>query len=197
MHITYNAPVVLTFSLLAATLMLLGTFTSNVITEKFFAVYPTIDWKNPVDWFQLVSHVLGHSDWGHLFGNLTFLLLLGPALEEKYGSVNLLEMILLTAVVTGLVTVFLFSSGLLGASGIVFMFILLSSYANAQEGEIPLTFVLIAFLFIGKELLSAFSHDDISQMAHIVGGLCGGIFGFARSKSKDSSGLSEGTEEIC
>ena len=75
-----------------------------------------------------------------------------------------------------------FSKGLFGASGIVFMCILLSSYANAQKGEIPLTFVLIAALFIGKEVLSAFSHDNISQMAHIVGGLCGGIFSFARSK---------------
>lgn len=194
MRITYNAPVVLTFSLIATALMLLGTFTSNVMTEKFFSVYPNIGWKNPVDWFRLVSHVLGHSSWGHLFGNLTFLLLLGPALEEKYGSLTLLEMIFLTAVVTGLATAFLFSSGLLGASGIVFMFILLSSYANVQEGEIPLTFVLIAALFIGKEILSAFSHDNISQMAHIMGGLCGGVFGFTRSKSTDPTGLSGGTE---
>ena len=184
MRITYNAPVVLTFTVLATAVMLLGTLTGNVVTERFFAVYPNMSWKNPVDWFQLVSHVLGHRDWGHLMGNLTFLLLLGPALEEKYGSVNLVEMILITAVVTGLATVFLFSNGLLGASGIVFMFILLSSYANAQAGEIPLTFVLIAALFIGKEILSAFSQDNISQVAHILGGLCGGIFGFARSKPR-------------
>lgn len=60
MRIIYNAPVVLSFSLIATALMLLGTLTGNAMTEKFFAVYPNIGWKNPIDWFRLVSHVLGH-----------------------------------------------------------------------------------------------------------------------------------------
>lgn len=182
MRITYNAPVILTFTLVATGLNLVGSLTGNAVTDQFFAVYPDMRWTNPIHWFRLLSHVLGHSDWNHLIGNLTFLLLLGPALEEKVGSVNLLEMILMTALVTGLVTVFFLPTGIFGASGIVFMCILLSSYANAQKGQIPLTFVLVAVLFLGKEVYSAFAQDHVSQMAHIVGGLCGGTFGFIRSR---------------
>ncbi len=180
MRITYNAPVVLTFTLVSVILMFVGTLTGNAVTHKLFSVYPGMSWANPVDYWRLISHVLGHDSWGHLIGNLTFLLLLGPALEEKYGSSRLLQMILFTALATGLATVLLFSTGLLGASGIVFMFIILSSYANVKDGDIPLTFVLVASLFLGKEVLAALGNDSISQMAHLVGGACGSLFGFSR-----------------
>ena len=72
----------------------------------------------------------------------------------------------------------LFNTGLLGASGVVFMLILLSSFTNVKSGNIPLTFILIIFLFMGKEVYTAFSQDNISQFAHILGGICGGVFGF-------------------
>ena len=116
---------------------------------------------------------------------MTFILLLGPGLEEKYGSINLIEMIFTTAMVTGLATVLFFSNGLLGASGIVFMMILLSSYSNVGQGEILLTFVLIAILFMGKEVIYALQTDQISQAAHLIGGLCGAAFGYLRVYEKE------------
>jgi GlpG protein len=36
---------------------------------------------------------------------------------------------------------------------------------------------LVALLFIGKEVLAALSADQVSQFAHIMGGVCGSIFG--------------------
>lgn len=69
--------------------------------------------------FILFSHVLGHQEISHLAGNMTFVLLLGPGLKEKFASIHLIEMISITALVTGLATFLLFSSGLMGASGIV------------------------------------------------------------------------------
>ena len=38
---------------------------------------------------------------------------------------------------------------LLGASGVVFAFIMLSSFTCIKEKEIPLTFILVAVLYIG------------------------------------------------
>jgi membrane associated rhomboid family serine protease len=105
-------------------------------------------------------------------------------LEEKYGSNNLLTMMFLTALITGILNVVFFSSGLLGASGIVFMMILLSSMTNLRQGKIPLTFVLVVFLFLGKEVLSIFQNNNISEFAHIVGGICGAIFGFMGGAKK-------------
>jgi membrane associated rhomboid family serine protease len=129
-------------------------------------------------WYlQLFIHVIGHADWNHLFGNFSFILLVGPILEEKYGSRDLLLMILVTALLTGLLQVTFFQHSLMGASGIVFMLILLSSFTNAKGG-IPLTFVLVVVLFLGKEVVSSFGEDNVSQFAHIIGGVMGGIFGF-------------------
>ena len=113
------------------------------------------------------------------------LLLVGPMLEEKYGSKTLLEMIVITAVITGLVNNMLFRSGLLGASGIVFMMIILSSVTSVKEGKIPLTLIVVVILYLGEQVAAGiFSADNISQLTHIVGGLCGGIFGMLRNRRK-------------
>ena len=122
----------------------------------------------------------------HLMGNLTFILLLGPIIEEKYGGSNLAIMIIITALVTGISNVFFFNTGLLGASGIVFLFIILASFGNAKQG-IPLTFILVALLFVGKEVMNSMESNNISEFAHILGGACGSLFGFSGliGKQKD------------
>lgn len=65
-------------------------------------------------------------------------LVIGPPMEEKYGSKVLLTGILLTALISGLLQCIFFpSTALLGASGIVFMLVMLSSLAGMKEGESP------------------------------------------------------------
>ncbi|MCU0389649.1 MAG: rhomboid family intramembrane serine protease [Thermoflexibacter sp.] len=173
MQLQYNSPVVLTYTFICAIILTISAFMPPVMS--LFTVYPTMSLTNPIDYFRLFSHAIGHGDWTHLLSNFTLILLLGPMLEEKYGSNNLLTMMFLTALITGILNVVFFSSGLLGASGIVFMMILLSSMTNLRQGKIPLTFVLVVFLFLGKEVLSIFQNNNISEFAHIVGGICGAI----------------------
>jgi membrane associated rhomboid family serine protease len=177
MHIQYNSPVILTYTFICSFILLIGSVTALPIMS-LFTVYPTMSLSNPVDYFRLFSHVIGHGDWNHLLSNFMLILLLGPMLEEKYGSNNLLTMMFLTALVTGILNVIFFSSGLLGASGIVFMMILLSSMTNLRQGKIPLTFVLVLILFLGKEVINIFSNNNVSEFAHIIGGICGAVFGF-------------------
>ncbi len=183
MRIRYNAPVILTFTLLAVTVQLLSTATGGVFTGIFASAPGTFDPESPIQYLGIITHILGHGSWAHLAGNFMFILLLGPLLEERHGSGALLQMILVTAVVTGLLNALLFSSGLVGASGIVFMFILLGSMSNLRRGEIPLTFVLVAIIFIGRELVDIFKFDQTSQFAHILGGIMGAGFGFLRGRN--------------
>ena len=98
---------------------------------------------------------------------------------EKYGSRSLLFGMLLTAFVTGLAHLLLNgSAALLGASGIVFMLILLASFASFRQGTIPMTFLLIAGIYIGNEIITGITTaDNISQMSHIIGGACGAFLG--------------------
>lgn len=176
LKITYNAPVVLTFALAAVAVHVLVYFLGDGFKVHFVA-RPFLNSFG--DYVALFSHILGHANWAHLLGNFTMILLLGPILEEKYGSGTFLGMILVTALVTGLINAFFLDSGLLGASGIVFMCILLASTVNIRKThEIPLTFIAVATLFLGGEIVRAFESDQISQMAHLVGGLVGAAFGF-------------------
>ena len=72
---------------------------------------------SPMTWIRMFTHIFGHADWSHLIGNMSYLLLLGPMLEEKYSSRVLLEVILVTAFVTGLANYILFpATALCGAS---------------------------------------------------------------------------------
>jgi membrane associated rhomboid family serine protease len=177
LKIKWNSPVVLTFSFICT-----GIFISDLLLQGYlmplFTVYPSVQWSNPLSVMGLVMHIFGHAGIEHLLGNLTFILLLGPIIEEKYGSSYLIFMIFVTAIVTGLINVFFFDTALLGASGIVFMLIILVSITNVSKGEIPVTFILIGILFIGKEILSGTQANQIAESAHIIGGICGSVFGF-------------------
>ena len=185
-RIRYNAPITLTYSLVAAVLLFLATTLQINLIPGLFMVPGRggFDPAYAVHYVTLFTHVLGHVDWTHLMGNLAFILLLGPILEEKHGSFGLFIMILITAVVTGVLNILIFPSSLLGGSGIVFMMILLSSFTNIRNGEIPLTFILILILYLATEIINAFRYDDISQFAHIVGGICGSLFGFMKPRKR-------------
>jgi rhomboid protease GluP len=180
----YNAPVILTFSLLAFLVHLADVFSGGRIAPAYFAALPHFDYHSPLSWFRLVSHVLGHKDMVHLSSNLAMILLIGPILEEKYGGRFLIVIMLITALTTGVLNTLFFNTGLMGASGLVFMMILLGSFVNHRPGEIPLTFLLIVALYLGGEVTSAFRHDDISHFAHLLGGACGTVCGFWKGGGK-------------
>jgi membrane associated rhomboid family serine protease len=94
-------------------------------------------------------------------------------------------MMAVTALVTGLLAALVFRAPLQGASGVVFMFILLGSFTNTRQGDIPLTFILVVLLFLVREVYNAVAvKDNIAQFAHIAGGVCGGMFGFVATRSK-------------
>lgn len=177
-RIKYNSPMILTFALIAFGIQMIDAFLVKRFTESFFALGPGPSFSEPLNYFRIFSHVLGHADWNHLFNNLIYILLLGPLLEEKYKSTSLLVMILITALATGVVSAFVFNTGLMGASGVVFMLIILASIVDIKKGTIPLTFVLVAAIFIGSELRNILKADNISQTAHIIGGASGALFGF-------------------
>ena len=88
---------------------------------------------------------------------------------------------------TGLIQFFLFpGTALLGASGVVFMLIVFSSFTSFRKNEIPVTAILVFLLYVGQEVYNAVAvTDGISQMAHIAGGVLGVIFGLTfRSENR-------------
>lgn len=183
LRITINAPVILGFASGCVIATLLGLISGGMLTRLLFATYRE-PLTSPLMYLRLFTHVLGHSDLGHLMGNMAYILLLGPILEEKYGQARVLEIILVTAFVTGVINNLLFGSTMLcGASGVVFAFILLTSFTSFQEGEIPLTFILVAVIYLGQQIWDGLMvRDNVSNLSHILGGAVGAVFGYVLNK---------------
>lgn len=174
-----NAPVVLSFAGLSLIALILGYVTGGASNTALFSVYRS-SLLNPLTYVRLITHVLGHSGYEHYISNMLMLLVIGPAMEDKYGSKELLRAIMITAVISGAVQMVFFPhTAILGASGIVFMLIVMSSLAGMQEGKIPLTLILVLIFYLGGEIVDGlFQRDNISQLSHIVGGLCGAVIGY-------------------
>jgi len=185
LKISYNAPVALTFAILSLIALALSWITNGWTTSHLFSVYRS-SLADPLTYIRFFGHVLGHSGYAHYIGNIVLILVLGPNLEDRFGSWNTLWAILITAVISGLVQFIFFpGTALLGASGIVFMMILLSSFGGVRNGTIPTTLILIAIFYLGGELWDAiFVDDNVSQLTHIIGGVCGTVMGFALSGKK-------------
>jgi len=179
-RLQYNAPVVLSFALLSLGALILGFVTGGRSTSLLFSVYRS-PLSNLLTWPRFVLHVLGHSGFKHYIGNMMMILVVGPPLEERYGSRALLWSIGVTALISGLVQWLFFpSTALLGASGIVFMMIVMSSLAGMKDGCIPLTLILVLILYVGGEVVDGVVlSDNVSQLTHIIGGVCGAFLGLS------------------
>lgn len=185
--ITFNAPAVLTFVMICFVVTIIGILTQQKSTVLLFTTYRA-SLLDPLTYLRFFTHVFGHSGWSHFLGNACYLLLLGPMLEEKHGSKLLIIAMVITAFVTALINFIFFPGvGLCGASGIVFAFIVLASFTGFRHGEIPLTFILVVVIYIGQQVVDGlFTKDNVSQMAHIVGGLVGAVVGYlANLKGKN------------
>ena len=183
--ISFNAPVILGFSTICLLALMLGTATNGAMNHLLFSVYRS-SLFDPFTYFRLIGHVFGHAGWEHFIGNITLILVVGPLLEEKYGSLNLFFVILTTALVTGIVHFIFFPHvQLLGASGVVFALILLSSITSIKDGQIPLTFLLVAVIYLGGQIYEGlFIHNNVSNLTHIIGGIVGAGLGFVMNKNK-------------
>ena len=156
LRLDYNAPVVLTFVLLCAAVQLVSLITGGESNRAVFSIHGS---AFPMVLVRLFAHVLGHANWTHL---------------------------LATALTTGLAHL-IFNPGthLLGASGVVFAFILLASITGAQEHTIPLTFILVALLWIGEQAYQAFAvQNNVSELTHIIGGAVGAGLGFVMKRDR-------------
>ena len=165
--ISYNCPVVLTYAAVCLVLVAVNALTGGWLVR-------------------CITYFFGHSGWEHYASNMLLMLLVGPVVEEKYGSGNLAFMILVTGIASGIINCIFFDTGVIGASGIVFMMIILSAFTNVKKGEIPLSLLLVAAIYLGREIVSAFTPDSVSQFGHIMGGLFGLFWGIYYYKTKFS-----------
>ena len=181
MRITVNSPFSIIFSCVAIAFYFL--FQADGDLPRMMVLQGDFQLSNWEWYVSLVGYTLGHANLEHLIGNISIFLLIGPFVEKRWGTQRMLIMVSITGLVTALVHIVFWDHQLIGASGLVFMLIVLSSLVDLRSKEIPLTFILIVFLFLGQELMRSFDADQVSQFAHISGGVLGAIFGFVYRSS--------------
>lgn len=184
--ISYNCPVVLTYAAVCLVLVAVNALTGGWLNKYVMVCYGHPSLLDPMTYVRCITYFFGHSGWEHYASNMLLMLLVGPVVEEKYGSGNLAFMILVTGIASGIINCIFFDSGVIGASGIVFMMIILSAFTNVKKGEIPLSLLLVAAIYLGREIVSAFTPDSVSQFGHIMGGLFGLFWGIYYYKTKFS-----------
>ena len=184
-RIQYNAPVTLTFAVVCLAVLGISVISGGKSNVLLFSVYRS-PLSDPLGYIRVFTHVIGHAGIDHYFSNFMLILLLGPIVEEKYGSKRILIMMVITAFITGMINILFFPGiMLLGASGIVFMLIILSSFVNLQNGRIPVTFILVVGIYLGREIFLGISvQDNISRLSHIAGGVCGAGIGYYLNRDK-------------
>lgn len=175
----YNSPVIITYLIISLIACLLNFITRGKSNKLLFTSYRSSPF-NPLTYIRLFTHSIGHVDLSHLIHNFLFILLIGPLAEEKYGSINLLIMLLVTSLVIGLFNTIFSNYSITGASGNVYMLIVLSSFSNITEGKIPITLILILIFYIISELKERLieGNKKTYHTGHLIGALCGIAFGF-------------------
>ena len=101
-YFSYNSVVILSFFFISLFVLILNYITKGKSNITLFSSYRS-NLLNPITYVRLFTHIFGHANWGHFMNNFLYILLIGPMVEEKYGSINLIIMILVTAGVTGII----------------------------------------------------------------------------------------------
>ncbi|MDO4996567.1 MAG: rhomboid family intramembrane serine protease [Bacilli bacterium] len=179
-YFQYNSVVILTYFFICLGVMLIHQVTGGESTKHFFSTSSSSSLLNPITYVRFITHIFGHGSWDHFTHNFLYILLVGPMVEEKYGAYNLIIMIGICAVVDAIINkLFCPNTRTYGASGVVFMLIVLSSFVNIEAGKIPLTLVLIVLFYLVDEVFKGlFKKDNVSHLGHLIGGVCGIVFGF-------------------
>lgn len=175
----YNSVVILTYLFISLEACFLNFITQGFTNKLLFTSYRSSIF-NPLTYVRLFTHSIGHQDLNHLIHNFLFILLVGPMIEEKYGSINLIVMFLITSLVIGLFNTIISNYIITGASGNVYMLIVLSSFSNITEGKIPLTLILILIFYVISEIRDSVigANKGVYHGGHLLGALCGIAFGF-------------------
>ena len=179
----YNAPVTLTFALLSRLALALNELTDGWKTQNLFCFFKS-SFSDYLTYPRAVLHVLGNTSLTTCTGNIIVLLVVGPAAEERFGSAKVFFAVLLTALAGAAIMWFLFPEAtIMGASGVLFCMMMLTSFASVRRGAIPITLILVIILYLGSEVLQALTGTaGLPELTHIAGGVVGLVLGLAFSR---------------
>jgi membrane associated rhomboid family serine protease len=144
-----------------------------------FADQLTLLWKPSQPW-RFLTYAFLHGSWMHLLGNMLFLFVFGPSIEDRLGRLAYLAFYLLGAAAAGAAHLAFNKAPLIGASGAIAAvtgaFLVFFPRTNVRLFVFFImvgTFDIPALWFIAVAILRDFiglgASDNISRLAHLGG----------------------------
>ena len=199
LKVSYDAPVTLSFVIICAVLFLLNTYVIKSGALGNLLASPTSQAgglpfivKQPLSYLRLLLYIFGTADMNTLLTNLIMIIMLGPAMEERYGSVIIGLMIFVSALFSGVLNACFSADSLSGALPVICMMVFLNAFMAFSKKTVPLTFIFVIVLIAFMQIFSG--NNAIQIIICITGGLCGSLFAFltspkVKAAKKSSGGL--------
>ena len=196
---SYDAPVTLSFVIICAVLFLLNTYVIKSGALGSLLASPTSQAgslpfivKQPLSYLRLLLYIFGTADMNTLLTNLIMIIMLGPAMEERYGSVIIGLMIFVSALFSGVLNACFSADSLSGALPVICMMVFLNAFMAFSKKTVPLTFIFVIVLIAFMQIFSG--NNAIQIIICITGGLCGSLFAFltspkVKAAKKNNGGL--------
>lgn len=185
---SYDAPVSLTFVLVAVVLFLLDLLLVKGKLNAEYLLSPTagggnlpFDFKNILSYLRLLLYVFGGTEPFVLLSNLIFIVLLGPEMEGRYGSLVIGIMIFVSTIVSGVLSACFCNFPAFGASPLVFMLIILDILMHLTKKTISASAVFVICLFTASQFFTGSKNGIVGVLITLAGGLCGSLFAFMAS----------------
>lgn len=129
--------------------------------------------------FAIIGYQFTHHSFGHLFGNMLFLMLFGPPCEKYLGHLKFLTLFLLSGIISALGFAAIWNEAhIIGASGAISG--LLATYPFVQERFYERVFaVVVCTTYFWLQVLSTIQDiqaplfASVAHFAHIIGGAAG------------------------
>ena len=197
---SYDAPVTISFVLICVVLFLLNSLVfKGMLVKNLFSSPTTVAGtlpfiiSQPMSYLRLLFYIFGANEPSVLITNLILIILLGPAMEERYGSVIIGIMIFVSALFAGVLNSCFCTKSLVGAVPVICMMIFLNAFISFSKKKIPLSFIVVIALFF---VLQIFNGEGIVYIfISIAGGLCGSLFAFLTSSKVKTAKKSENEVE--
>lgn len=183
---TYDAPVTLTFSLVCIVVYLVDTFILKSYLSSSILLSPTsgsgllpFSFSDPLSYARLFLYVFGSGSINLLLSNLVLILLLGPSIEDYYGSVIIGIMMAVSILFSGVINACFCTSALQGSAVIVFMMIFLNGFIAIAKRKLTLSFIVVFLMFTVFQWLEnkqpGVVDGIVTVLINIGGGLCGSL----------------------
>lgn len=179
--LSFDSPITLIFaiaSLCVAILMKIFPQLQNLfLCPTVHSSVNAFDPKSISSYIGLLFYALGSTNWALLSSNLVFILLLCPKVEFSFGKSILSVLMIVCCIFSGVVCICFSSESITGCSGIVCMLLILAMYSSIDKMSIPLSYILLALLYFGREFVNIVENNSLAVFCHFAGALVASLIG--------------------